>query len=67
MEKAKIAEEFLKSLENPQDTMDIMLDRIDPQTIEVINNYADLIAKIKLKQALRKKTLCRVLLLSAFF
>lgn len=55
MEKVKIAEEFLKSLENPEKTMDIMLDRLDVQTLFVINNYADLISKVKSKTALQEK------------
>jgi len=52
MNKVKAAEDFLKSLENPQITMDIMIDRIDVQMLYVINNYADLISKV------RKKTDC---------
>ncbi len=55
MEKVKIAEDFLKSLENPQETMDIMLDRIDSQTLYVINNYAELISKVKDKTSLEEK------------
>ena len=55
MEKVKIAENFLKSLENPEETMDIMLDRIDPQTLYVINNYAELISKVKNKTSLEEK------------
>jgi hypothetical protein len=55
MEKVKIAEEFLKSLEDPQETMDIMLDRIDVQTLYVINNYADLISGAKDKTSLGEK------------
>ncbi len=47
MNKTQAAEAFLKSLENQQITMDIMLDRIDVQTLAVINNYASLIAKVK--------------------
>jgi hypothetical protein len=38
MNKVKAAEDFLKSLENPQVTMDIMIDRIDVQMLYVINN-----------------------------
>ena len=45
----KAAEDFLKSLENPQITMDIMVDRIDVQMLYVINNYADLISKVRKK------------------
>ena len=55
MEKVKIAEDFLKSLENPQDTMDIMLDRIDVQTLQVINNYAEMISGVKSKVNLDDK------------
>ena len=49
MNKVKAAEEFLKSLENPQVTMDIMLDRIDVQMLYVINNYSGMISKVKTK------------------
>ncbi|MEI8388614.1 MAG: hypothetical protein WCG23_01890 [bacterium] len=49
MNKVKAAEDFLKSLENPQITMDIMVDRIDVQMLYVINNYADLISKVRKK------------------
>jgi len=55
MEKLKVAEDFLKSLENPQETMDIMLDRVDAQTLYVINNYADLISRVKNKTSLEEK------------
>jgi hypothetical protein len=53
--KVKAAEEFLKSLENPQITMDIMLDRIDIQMLYVINNYADLISKARKKTSIEEK------------
>ena len=49
MNKVKAAEDFLKSLENPQITMDIMLDRIDAQMLYVINNYASLISRVRRK------------------
>jgi len=49
MNKVKAAEDFLKSLENPQITMDIMIDRIDVQMLYVINNYSDLISKVRKK------------------
>ncbi len=55
MKKVKIAEEFLKSLEDPQQTMDIMLDRIDIQTLYVINNYAELISNVKKRTSLEEK------------
>lgn len=55
MEKVKIAEEFLKSLEDPQETMDIMLDRIDVPTLQVINNYAGLISRVKRKTTFEQK------------
>lgn len=55
MEKVKIAEDFLKSLENPEKTMDLMLDRVDFQMLYVINNYADLISKVKNKTSLNEK------------
>lgn len=51
MNKVKAAEDFLKSLEDPQITMDIMLDRIDIQMLYVINNYAGLISKVRKKSA----------------
>lgn len=49
MNKVKAAEDFLKSLENPQIMMDIMVDRIDVQMLDVINNYADSISKVSKK------------------
>lgn len=49
MNKVKAAEDFLKSPENPQITMDIMVDRIDVQMLYVINNYAELISKVRRK------------------
>ena len=55
MNKVKAAEDFLKSLENPQITMDIMLDRIDVQMLYVINNYAELISKVKKKTGIEEK------------
>jgi hypothetical protein len=57
MKKIKAAEKFLKSLENPQVTMDIMLDRIDLQMLHVINNYAELISKVKNKTSIDEKDL----------
>jgi hypothetical protein len=55
MNKVKAAEDFLKSLENPQITMDIMLDRVDVQMLYVINNYADLISKVRKKTSIEEK------------
>lgn len=55
MNKVKAAEDFLKSLENPQITMDIMLDRIDVQMLYVINNYAELISKVRRKTDIEEK------------
>jgi len=55
MNKIKAAEEFLKSLENPQITMDVMLDRIDVHMLYVINNYAELISKAKSKTNIQEK------------
>lgn len=49
MNKVKAAEDFLKSLEDPQITMDIMIDRIDVQMLYVINNYSNLIARVRKK------------------
>jgi len=55
LEKIKIAEEFLKSLEDPTATMDMMLDRIDVQILYVIHNYAELISKVKYKTNIEEK------------
>ena len=55
IDKIKSAEEFLKSLEEPSITMDIMLDRIDVQMLYVINNYAELISKVKNKASMQEK------------
>lgn len=55
MNKVKAAEEFLKGLENPQTTMDTMIDRIDVQMLYVINNYADLIAKVENRTGLESR------------
>lgn len=53
--KVKAAEDFLKSLENPKITMDIMLDRVDLHILYVIYNYADLISKVKGKTNIEEK------------
>lgn len=55
LDKIKSAEEFLKSLEEPATTMDIMLDRVDVQILYVINNYASLISKVKNKTNIEEK------------
>ncbi|OGI01387.1 MAG: hypothetical protein A2Y25_02720 [Candidatus Melainabacteria bacterium GWF2_37_15] len=55
MNRVQAAEEFLKSLENPQKMMDIMFDRVDVQMLYVINNYAELISKVKNKTTLAEK------------
>lgn len=53
--KVKVAEDFLKSLENPTTTMDIMLDRVDVQILYVINNYSELINKVKSRTSIEEK------------
>lgn len=55
MSRIDSAEEFLHSLENPQKMMDIMLDRVDIHLLYVINNYAELISKVKDKTSLEDK------------
>ena len=55
MNRVQAAEEFLKSLENPDKMMDIMFDRVDVQMLYVINNYAELISKVKNKTTLAEK------------
>ena len=55
LDKVKVAEEFLKSLEDPTATMDIMLDRIDVQVLYAIHNYAELISKVKYKTKIEEK------------
>ena len=55
LDKVKAAEEFLKSLEDPTATMDIMLDRIDVQILYSIHNYAELISKVKYKTNIEEK------------
>ncbi len=54
-DKVKSAEEFLKSLEEPSVTMDIMLDRVDVDILQVINNYSDMISKVKHKTSINEK------------
>jgi hypothetical protein len=49
LNKIKAAEEFLRSLEEPGVTMDIMLDRVDVHMLQVINNYAELISRARHK------------------
>lgn len=48
MEKSVVdaANEFLKNLEDPDFTFNMMTTRIDPQLIFVINNYASAIAEV---------------------
>lgn len=53
--KVKAAEEFLKSLEDPKVTMDVMLDRVDVQMLYVIYNYSDLISKVKTRIDIEEK------------
>lgn len=53
--KVKAAEDFLKSLENPLLTSDILVDRMDVHILYVINNYSDLISKIKNKTTIEEK------------
>jgi len=55
LERVKAAENFLKSLEDPTVTMDVMLDRVDVQILYVIHNYADLISKVKNKTDIEEK------------
>lgn len=57
MDKIKSAEAFLRSLENPNTTMNLMMDRIDEQMLCIINNYSELIAKVKEKSGLDQKDL----------
>lgn len=55
MERTKVAEEFLKSLENPENLVDVMFERMDIQILYVINNYAELISRVKNKTSLAEK------------
>ncbi|MDD3014593.1 MAG: hypothetical protein PHC34_12900 [Candidatus Gastranaerophilales bacterium] len=55
LDKIKAAEEFLKSLEEPSVTMDMMLDRIDVHMLYVIHNYAELISKVKNRTNIEEK------------
>lgn len=66
MNKVKAAEEFLKGLENPSTTQDLMLDRMDVQMLYVINNYAELIAKVKDRTKLEIKDLVTVSMIIGF-
>jgi|GEM_PF-3418510 len=55
LDRVKAAEKFLKSLEDPAVTMDVMLDRVDVQILYVIHNYAELISKVKNKSDIEEK------------
>lgn len=55
LDRVKAAEKFLKSLEDPTITMDVMLDRVDVQILYVIHNYAELISKVKNKTDIEEK------------
>lgn len=55
MDKIKSAEEFLKKLEEPSYTMDVMLDRIDSQVLQLINNYSGIMTKVKGKANVSEK------------
>lgn len=48
-DKVKAAEDFLRTLEDSDFTMGVMLDRIDAQVLYVIQNYSDLISRVKSK------------------
>ena len=62
MDKAKSARDFLRSLEDPKITMDLMTDRIDIQVLGVINEYAELIAKVKSGLDIKDLTSCSLII-----
>lgn len=53
--KQKIAESFLKSLEDQDNTVSLMTERMDPKLLYVIHNYAELITKTKERLELSDK------------
>ena len=61
-DKTKAAEAFLKTLENPEVTKDLMMDRIDIQLLHVINDYAELISKAKSSVDGKDLTTCSMII-----
>ena len=53
--KIKIAEDFLRSLEDPDITLSLLSERMDPRILYVIHNYADLIVKTKNRLSVSEK------------
>lgn len=53
--KIKIAENFLRSLEDPDSTVALMNERMDTKLLYVIHNYAGLINKTKKRLSLNDK------------
>lgn len=51
------ATEFLKSLEDPSVTSDVMVDRMDTEVLQVITNYSELILKVKDKTKVNEREL----------
>jgi len=66
MDKVIAAKEFLKGLENPLTTQNLMFDRIDVQMLCVIDNHAELIAKVKDRSKLELKDLVAVSMILGF-
>ena len=57
MNKVRSAEEFLKSLEDPNTTRDAMVDRIDSEIVSVMSKYSDLLSQVKDKAGVDTKDL----------
>lgn len=53
--KFQTAKDFLKQLEDPQFTTDLLLNRIDSSIIYVINNYSENILKAKKSKNITEK------------
>lgn len=53
--KVKVAERFLRSLEDPTNTVSLMNERMDTKLLYVIHNYAELITKVQKRLSLTPK------------
>lgn len=55
--KIKSAQEFLRSLEEPNITMGVMKDRLDKQVLGLMSSYAEMIFSVKDKTQIKDKEL----------
>lgn len=64
--KIKIAEDFLKSLEDSKTTVDLMNERMDSKLLYVIHNYAELISKARDRMDVSEKDIIASAMIMGF-